>query len=201
VDPGRVKHPKDLYLLSGVIDGIQDNVRLAHDGQLADARNLSDRCAVWKVGQPLDRKLDRRNDLGRRRWVVRCDVGEYLIELRDGAWAVPNPHRPYLAYIAATSSSVANSPRRAAASSASSSARSCGVNSVGGRVSAERTPTSQLLRGLADPATSRGPRRSPAPGASKYDSWLTSSGKHITDRRLEHSAERLNRGIPRRRGL
>lgn len=55
------------------------------------------------------------------------DIGQHPVELTDSRAGKAQSHKPYLAQIARTSSSVAKSPRAAAASDSSNSASSSGV--------------------------------------------------------------------------
>ena len=128
----RVAHAQDMDFQGGVIDSIKHDEGIAYDRQLTNAGHLALPGAVGKIGKAIDRLLDGSYDAVGGGRVVRSDVIENRVELRDGGRTKADLHRPCCANMAATSSSVANSPRRAAASSASSSARSSAVSLVDG---------------------------------------------------------------------
>ena len=94
----------------------------------ANARALSGASAVRVATEPLDGSLDLGLDALRGTWILFCDVGEDFVELLERSGRIPDLHRPCLVNMAATSASLANSPRRASAKASSRSVRSSSLS-------------------------------------------------------------------------
>src|SRR5262245_33526565 len=130
--PGRmlraVADAEDVDFSGGFVNGIEDKIRIAHDRQGTDAEALGWPAAVRVATHPTYGLFDPGLHALCGARVSLSNVGEDLVELSERFGRVADLHTPCLANMAATSASLANSPRRASARASSRSARSSSVS-------------------------------------------------------------------------
>ncbi len=115
---------QDTHLVLPGNEHVEDVVRIPHDREDAHAGLIGLRADARERAKLLAQRANASYDLACGLRVALVDVGVDFLELTQSAPAVGDPHAVSLANTAATSSSLATSPRRTSSSASRMSARS-----------------------------------------------------------------------------
>src|SRR5262245_47064254 len=119
-----VAYPQDAHFIVSRDDRIEDQIGISHDGQHANVSLLCQMSHTRELAERLAKLFDPRDHLNRSTWIELCDIAMDLVELRKRPRGIADLHPRRRLKRAATSSSLAISPRSISSSARRISARS-----------------------------------------------------------------------------